>query len=168
MRLAEYAGPGNAPIGEPDAVGGPIIFGGGTGPVTDSQIQQALTQMINAGVWFGRPVPQPTANTYYAVHFAGQTITAPAGTSCTAFCGYHSSFSLNGKVIPYAVIPECSTGCNIASTQWADMTYSASHEMVETATDPQATAPRNRRHLRPVDHWDPEWVHGATLVVQLP
>ncbi|HEX2569828.1 MAG TPA: hypothetical protein VH877_09750 [Polyangia bacterium] len=107
--------------------------------VTDAQIQQRITALINAG-----SVPLPDANTYYAVHFPpGVSITASDGSkSCVQFCAYHGTYARNtggsGTYIYYGVLPDlggaCAGGCG-GSTQYNNTTSVASHELIEAITD---------------------------------
>ena len=69
---------------------------------------------------------------------SGTTSTNGSSRSCTSYCGYHSSYTYNGKTILYAVLPynNCS-GCSISGKTVLDMmTIVTSHEIRETITDP--------------------------------
>ncbi len=103
----------------------------GTGPtVDDSAIQAFLSGNVQSGA-----LPAPDAQTIYLLVFpSGTLLTNPTGTSCSNWLGYHSSFSANGHSFLYAVVPTCPGGeAARASFSWSVI---ASHELVETATDP--------------------------------
>lgn len=77
----------------------------------------------------------PDSNTVYAIFYPdGTTITEQSGTSCTDFGGYHFETTAGGTPISYAVIPRCGS---IGGLNGFDVTtFSASHEVLEWATDP--------------------------------
>ncbi len=95
-----------------------------------STIQEFLQQHINDG-----SLPAPTDQTIYAVYLpAGVSITVDADASCQVFLGYHNTLSVTpeaGAAIPvaYTIVPRC----NSSTT---NTTLSASHELIEAATDP--------------------------------
>jgi hypothetical protein len=92
-------------------------------PTTDDQVQALLHAMAD-GHHAGWPAHD--ANTIYAVFLpAGVTITAPYGTSCVGFDGYHGETQADS--ILYAVMPRC--------PQFT-LTDAVSHELIEAATDP--------------------------------
>jgi hypothetical protein len=88
------------------------------------------------------PAPQPGAisNTLYLVYFPTSTVINFDGSaSCQAFDGYHGSFPYGGQQVPYAVIPECSgasAGETPPVTTLQNTTITASHEILEAASDP--------------------------------
>jgi hypothetical protein len=53
--------------------------------------------------------------------------------SCTSFCGYHDTFSVNGLQVAYAVLP--SSLCSGCGGQIGDFTAVYAHELAEAATD---------------------------------
>ena len=79
--------------------------------------------------------PAPDENTLYVIYFpATTTITLDGSPSCNSFGAYHNTTILpNGNdipsFVPYAIIPRC-------DTKEAVTTVSASHEIIEAATDP--------------------------------
>jgi len=87
-------------------------------------------------------------NTYYAVFFPhGKTIASSDGTrSCVSggFCAYHSTIANAGNQgeVYYGVHPDvqsgsgCDVGCG-NGTMFANQQSVASHELVETITDPE-------------------------------
>jgi hypothetical protein len=106
-----------------------------TGTVDDTQIQSRLGSLIGAG-----SVPEPTANTLYAIHMApGITVTEGGAQSCSYFCAYHGTFARNGVYVYYSVIPDqgggCAGGCGGDASRFNNTTSVASHELVEAVTD---------------------------------
>lgn len=117
--------------------------------ISDASIQTELSNQIVAGV-----LPPPTHdaagnnNTYYAIFFPhGKTITQGGSASCVSggFCAYHGTIANVpgfGEVY-YGVHPDmqagsgCDVGCGNAALPFDNMTSVASHEMVETITDPE-------------------------------
>jgi hypothetical protein len=107
--------------------------------ITDAQVQAELTAQINAG-----HLAAPNANTYYAVFFPqGKTITQGGSSSCVSggFCAYHGTVAGSSSTWMYGVHPDnsagsgCDVGCG-GSTAYHNMSSVASHEMIETVTDP--------------------------------
>src|SRR5262249_27127910 len=73
---------------------------GGSLCLSDAQLQAEVTKAINANGW-------PTGlGAEYFVSLANGVSTC-SGTSCafTVFCGYHSSYTLNGSTVLYANMP---------------------------------------------------------------
>ena len=114
-----------------------------TGPtinLPDQQIQTYLDGLITAN-----KVPAPDDNMFYVIYFPGNVNpTTPNGNSCivkgAAFCAYHTSFtSTSGANVRYAVMPNQDTGdCTkvCGATGLAGWTAVASHELIESVTDP--------------------------------
>jgi len=107
--------------------------------VTDAQIQSELAAQIAAG-----HLAAPNANTYYAVYFPkGKSITQGGSGSCVSggFCAYHGTVVGSSSTWMYGVHPDnsagsgCDVGCG-GSTAFNNMSSVASHEMIETVTDP--------------------------------
>jgi hypothetical protein len=99
----------------------------------------AFTAQISAGT-----LPAPTDDIVYMVHFpSGKTITSHDGSqSCVAFCSYHDTFKIGSQDVYYAALPDlttggCSTRCGTASTTFQNQTMVASHELIESITDPE-------------------------------
>ncbi len=84
-----------------------------------------------------RHLPTPDANTIFVLYFRqGQVITEGGMNSLTGFCAYHNSISAAPSNIRYAVMPYIDNlGCGTDSA-WDNMTAVASHELIETMTDP--------------------------------
>jgi hypothetical protein len=77
----------------------------------------------------------PTKNSVYVVYLpAGTTVTLHGDKSCMTFGGYHSAIDLpNGTPVSYAVVPRCSGFNDLVGLDV--LTASASHELIEAATD---------------------------------
>jgi hypothetical protein len=106
-----------------------------------STLQLFLSDQIGAGL-----LPPTGTNTLYVIYFPGSTgITLSEGgaqtaTSCREFNGYHNAILAQGAPgIPYVVVPECAPeqGSNLDALQ--ALTFAASHEILEGATDPFQT-----------------------------
>jgi hypothetical protein len=115
--------------------------------IDDLNIQAELSAQIAAGT-----LPAPTHdaagnnNTYYAISFPhGKIITLGGAASCQVFCAYHGTIANAGGhgEIEYGVLPDfqpgsgCEFGCGAAQTQFGNYTQVASHELIETMTDPE-------------------------------
>jgi len=117
--------------------------------ISDAQIQAELASQLTAG-----HLPPPSrdasgnANTYYAVFFPhGKTITLGADTSCvlssTGFCAYHGTLPHSLGEVYYGVHPDmqagsgCANICGGSSSVFSNQTSVASHELIETITDPE-------------------------------
>ena len=101
--------------------------------ISDSGVQSYLTGLFNAG-----RIPVSTSTVYGVYLPQGTTSTMGQYRSCTSYCGYHSSYTYNGRTILYAVFPynDCS-GCSLSGKTVVDMeTIVTSHEIREAITDP--------------------------------
>lgn len=98
---------------------------------TDAQLQAWLEGEITTHA-LPAPDSAPVTQTIYVLYFPqSTTITDSTGTgSCSGFDGYHGSMTMGSQQVVYAVVNEC--------PQYAvtDSTLSASHEIIEAATDP--------------------------------
>jgi hypothetical protein len=101
-------------------------------------IASELSAQIAAG-----SLPAPTldsagnVNTVYMVEVPpGFTVTLGDAQSCTDFCAYHSTVSIGGKSVPYAVFPD-SQACTgaVCGQGFDDETVLRSHELAEAITD---------------------------------
>jgi hypothetical protein len=75
------------------------------------------------------------------MYFPGSTAISFQGlANCTDFGGYHNSMSYQGVTFSIAVISEClpPQGSNLSPVQY--LTFAASHEIIEAATDPFLTS----------------------------
>jgi hypothetical protein len=86
-------------------------------------------------------VPAPDDDTIYMIYFpAAATITLQGYTSCQYFCAYHHSYSKNGQMVRYAIMPDvnaglCALGCG-SGAAFANLTSVSAHELIEAVTDP--------------------------------
>jgi hypothetical protein len=100
-----------------------------------SDTSQATTSTLKSfidGYITNKTLPAPTANTLYMIYFPSTTmITLDGAQSCNQFGGYHNAATAtsNGVTYAYAIIPRC-------SSDLSELTLSASHELIEAATDP--------------------------------
>jgi N-acetylneuraminic acid mutarotase len=115
--------------------------------IDDLQIQAEIQSQLASGM-----LPPPTHdaagnnNTYYAIYFPhGKTITLGGAASCQVFCAYHGTIANAAGFgeIEYGVHPDfqpgsgCEFGCGAAATPFGNVTQVASHELIETMTDPE-------------------------------
>jgi hypothetical protein len=128
-QLGEYGVPGQA-------IGGGAVAGSTTitaqapaKSVTDSAIQAALHQWIQA-----QTVPPPGHNLLYFLYLDPGVISVMGGSkSCQSYCGYHSNDgSTYYAVMPY---PSCD-GCLGGLAAFDALTATSSHELCEAVTDP--------------------------------
>ncbi len=130
--LAEYGVVG-MPIGHGRRTGSATITspapGGGSGSVSDADVQSTLQAWIGSGA-----LAQPTANTVFFVYLPpGVTSTLDGQQSCQVYCGYHHDA---GRLV-YAVEPyaDCA-GCTFGGDVFGSLTKISSHELCEAITDP--------------------------------
>lgn len=113
-------------------MGTPVLLTEQAPTATDSQtIQGWLGEKLNGThPEFGTP----DSETIYMIFYPLSTQIDGAGGSCTSYGGYHEDIAVNGKPIPYAVLPECPM---FGPVNGLDMvTGAGSHELIEAATDP--------------------------------
>jgi hypothetical protein len=110
---------------------------------TQSSISDSRVRSYLAGFFNAHPGVSADSDTVYGVYFPhGMKITLQGGASCSAFCGYHSHFTYNGKTIRYAVFPytDC-RACSLTGKAAADiLTIVTSHEIREAVTDADGSA----------------------------
>jgi hypothetical protein len=116
-----------------------------TGSVSDSAIRTRLAYLMAEG-W----LPQPTANTVYAVMFpptwsiVNDNNQLLCANTTPTYCGYHSHFyeyQSSGPIVNYLVVPECYQYCKAdADSGQNSITMVASHELAEITTDPDIGA----------------------------
>jgi hypothetical protein len=101
--------------------------------ITDDQIQLWLAQKIGDG---SLPAPPTLDNDYlYAIYYPSSTSIELQGTkSCEYFGGYHNSVDQGSLRVAYAVLPTCT---NTQDPTLVSLQVSASHELIEAATDAQ-------------------------------
>lgn len=130
--LSEY---GVGPIAEapPVTLTNAQIVPADIGAITDDQIQAWLIARFDGTHPEFGTVPDP--NSIYTLFYPAQTSIDLAGSkSCQSFGGYHANVKIGGKLIAYAVIPECKAFGNASGLDV--MTEVVSHELSEAATDP--------------------------------
>ena len=115
--LARAATPVHVPTGAPQNI-------------DDAQIQAWLANELTAGGAF----EPPASGTVYVLFYPFSTsVTLDGQESCFTMGAYHNSIVVAGVNVAYVVIPECTTE---TMTDQQTTTGAASHEMIETATDP--------------------------------
>lgn len=131
--LAEYSVPGQA-IGHGNRIGTFTIAdsepGGGTGIVTDDQIQQSLKNWIANGT-----ISATINNILYFVYLPPNVVSVmdDGSQSCQVFCGYHNQIN---NTIFYAVEPFVTCGGCTFGEMIDTFTKISSHELCEAITDP--------------------------------
>lgn len=108
-----------------------------------STLQAWLSSSISSGT-LPAPASGSPSNTLYVLYFpATTTITFDGVPSCTAqgFDGYHNWIAIGSQIVPYVVAVECpslpaATSAVGAPTLLQNTTITASHEIVESSTDP--------------------------------
>jgi hypothetical protein len=125
--------------------------------LTDDQIRAELQwQIANKYIH----APSSDGATEYVVHMPpGYKVTAGSLQSCVAggFCAYHlvSPGPAGYPRFEYAVVPDfqtdCAKGCG-ALSWFENMTTAESHEIVETATDPDCSTGYRDRSQCPADN----------------
>lgn len=112
-----------------------------SGKTLDNQadVMPFIQKLVLAGT-----LPAPTTQTLYVFYFpASTTLTLNGDVSCRGLGGFHDSVPV--KRVPggatvadvaYAILPRCTTSRD-------DLTYAASHEIIEAATDPHASEAGN-------------------------
>jgi hypothetical protein len=100
--------------------------------ISDSDIQNWLVGKLDGtNADFG----MPDASTIYTIYYpTSTTIDLQGSTSCVDFGGYHNNVDMNGKSIPYAVIPQCAKFHALMDLDV--ITGTSSHEWVEAVSDP--------------------------------
>lgn len=100
--------------------------------ISDTQIRAWLAQKFETDARFGGT---PQADTVYAIHYpANVSISYSGSTSCDFFGGYHEETVVKGVAVPYVVLPRCASFNELTGID--TVTYAASHEYLEWATDP--------------------------------
>ncbi len=89
-------------------------------------------------------LPANDGDTLYMVHFPPEiTIVDGADQSCVSYCAFHDSFGKDAANVYFAVMPDhspggaCNLGCGESADWFSNLSSSASHELVETVTDPE-------------------------------
>ena len=132
-------GRGSATAGVVDNIG---LTKGTSTPLTDAQIQADVQSMITGG-----QLQAPDANRLYMVYVEPGVVISMGGvSSATAFLGYHGAFGghtsggqaidIHYAVISYPGAPNFTSASQGFSSDLADLTAVASHELAEACTDP--------------------------------
>ena len=112
--------------------------------LSDSEVAAQLVTQIGAGalppprVAFGGPVSE-----YYVMFPPSYSVCLTDGSCSDAqFCAYHSDAVYHGTPFTYVVLPESTPpdpgcGANWTGDGFGNLTSMASHEMVESMTDPE-------------------------------
>jgi hypothetical protein len=150
--------------------------------IDDSTIQSDILALIQAGT-----APDPAADggvssaTYMAFIPASTAITVGGSTLCQiSGGGYHgeTSGTVNGHTVSYSVVSECMPGLPVAPPQ--DLTWAASHEFIESATDPYPNSSPGYVILDTTQPWAliggevgdlctyvfPQWTEGSYTALQ--
>ena len=158
VRTGYCAGKGGPCVGDgPAGVSAPLT----TAPAaayTDAQLQTWLEGEITTHA-LPAPDSAPVTQTIYVLYFPqSTTITDSTGTaSCSGFDGYHGSMTMGSQQVVYAVVNEC--------PQYAltDLTLSASHEIIEAATDPSNLVTAYYLDTSSPDTWGWDDVFGGEV-----
>jgi hypothetical protein len=112
-----------------------------SGKTLDNQadIMPLIQKLVIAGT-----LPTPTSQTIYVIYLpAATTVTLNGDVSCQGLGGFHDSVPVKHNAggptvadVAYAVLPRCT------NTKDA-ITYAASHEIIEAATDPHPSEAGN-------------------------
>jgi hypothetical protein len=108
-------------------------------PAPDKISDFQIVDMLYAGLADGS-LPKPASglsNVLFVVHFPLHTVVTAFGEdkSCFQFGGYHTSVRRDGVELAYAVVAACRDYIR-GLTDTEGREYSASHEIVESFTDP--------------------------------
>ena len=104
--------------------------------IDGNAIKAWLAAKLNADDPAFTPVP---AGAVYTLHYpAGTVITRNGQKSCQSFGGYHTNITLDAAhgnaEVAFAVIPRCESFYGLSGVD--AVTAAASHELIESATDP--------------------------------
>ena len=123
--------------------------GSAANPLTDADIQGAVSRAITANGWVADGTAQFVVFTGKGIESCYDAVDCTPGTSHPVYCAYHSDFISGGRDIIYSNMPYGATwgsSCRSFSVSPngnldADTEIStASHEHFESATDPFGTA----------------------------
>jgi hypothetical protein len=119
-----------------------VLDAGAPSQITSTELEAFLDAQMDAGVL---PDPASDSELLYAIYYpAATTITMdPSGeVSCGSFGGYHAEAISGAYHFVYAVLPTCPPGNPVLPSELSQVETSASHEVIEAATDPRInTAP---------------------------
>ena len=116
-----------------------------SGTLQDSDIQAEVNKAISANGW-----PTGVGNEYFVFLAQGENECMSGSCSFSTYCAYHGDYTLSGGTVLYSAMPYAGTdlaGCGIQSGSGTpngaatDAEISvASHELMETVTDPLLSA----------------------------
>ena len=91
-------------------------------------------------------LPPPNGNRVYVFYFPkSTTITVSGGVTCSDIGGYHNDLLVGAVDVPYAIVPVCDPEMTEQATPELTVeqmaTFSASHEIIESVTDPHESEP---------------------------
>jgi hypothetical protein len=122
-------------VGPARAVAPVHLPSGAPANIDDVQLQVWLAGEISSGGAFA----PPTADSVYVVFYPStSSITFQGEQSCFTMGAYHNNMMVGGVSVPYVVVPECTWSSRTASQE---TTAAASHEMIESVTDPLPLGP---------------------------
>jgi hypothetical protein len=116
-----------------------------SGTVQDSDVQAEVTKAIAVNHW-----PTGVGSEYFV--FLGKGQSQCNGSSCafSTYCAYHGAFASGSSTVLYAAMPYAGTNLAACGIQTGGGTPNgaetdaeisiASHELIETVTDPQLNA----------------------------
>jgi hypothetical protein len=93
----------------------------------DGDVANEIDRLIDAGT-----LPEPDDDTLFMVHFPDYvSVSLDGSASCSSWVAYHSSYTRQGRNVPYGVMPDCFGG------DFASTTSVTGHELLEAITDPE-------------------------------
>ncbi|KAJ3004421.1 UNVERIFIED_CONTAM: hypothetical protein HDU68_005121, partial [Siphonaria sp. JEL0065] len=99
------------------------------GHITDANsIPKILKSLVKSGLI------TPSERKYYPLLFGPEYDSILGG--CSVYCSYHQSLLYKKQLIIYSVQPHCSTACCSTANGFDSLTCVASHDLVESVTDP--------------------------------
>jgi uncharacterized protein (TIGR03382 family) len=139
--------------------------------ISDSDIETELLAQMSTPPPPGSPgLPKPGLETLYMVHFPpGVKILSGTAQSCQSggFCAYHATYDkavihlanhlLVGVIPDHSAGSGCDVGCGDSSDPFQNVMNSASHEVIETVTDPDiGLLSRDSPLAAPAAWYDPQ------------
>jgi hypothetical protein len=120
--------------------GDPIVhdLGQATTTISDSTVQAVLQAAFQ-----NKTLPQPDGSTVYMINLPPHTVGQHGGVNTCVpggFCAWHAAFTYGTTQVYYAIIADqsidCFSQCGSDPNYFNNMTMVATHELVETVTDP--------------------------------
>lgn len=156
-RIAEDGKPGSSQTIGRGSFGGifTITPSNSAARISSRVIADELAAQLKAG-----HLPAPdldglgNVNAYYAIQFPGGVTIADANiVSCRDYCAYHDSVLVDGRSVPYGVLPApvggCAMGCGPETDPFDNLTSTHSHELIEAVTDPAVGQVTGNNNVRP-------------------